>query len=755
MTGMKKHAASSLALLALLALPASAQVKRTFTNLSFESPNLVSAGCRVYIPQQFVEGWNSDHPNRAAQTSGTCTVPAGFSGASGAILELWRGPRNNNSGGAVTGRTGAQFAELNADAASRIYQDICLINGENVNYFFSHRGRYSASVRDVMTMLVGTGANSEIVTVSTTNTGAYDPPVSHQGSAQAPSLYGGGWVDYRGQFTYQGPSGLTNIGFEAVSAAGGIQQGNFLDDIQVELAPFVDFPQVSSSTPESSTSNVPTLRVNGTLAASVTVDVKITGGTAQLGVDYQFASGAVVINGDTLRITIPAGTYNWSGTGQFPLPIQVINNTAVDGNRNLQFTIQPAQANQYLLASSSSCGGSVNTGWNYTIADDDASVVVTKEVTSTSQVGDDPALHDVVYTIEVNNPSATNTATYSLVDRPGMDSDVSITAASYTVNGGGANALSPLTGSPIEWTLASGVTLAAGATNTYQLTARVRIARGGSVGNDACTGAAGNGLFNQAEAIVAGVTGALVGSACTPTPTPVWVTLAKSLEGRSVAGDQIAVRIYAGGIQRAEVQTSGTSVPQTVSTVVQVFQPGSLIGFGDVVGPNGSFASGAHSPAAYDVAIACSNANTGSATVLPSGAGTDEGTRQFWGQFGTHAGDDISCMITNKLPTADLSIVKTVSSSAAPVGGTVTFKLVVANAGPANASNVVVRDPAVDGLDCVAAPACSVLDGAAACPASPSIDALQGATGLVIPAMNAGGSVELTLVCTVTAPTTP
>ena len=122
--GLPSAALFGLALAA--AVPASAQVQRSFINLGFEEPALVTAGCRVYIAASQVNGWNTTHTPHATENSGSCIVPAGFARTE-PILELWRAPRNNNSGGIVHARGGNQLAELNAAVASRIYQNVCLI----------------------------------------------------------------------------------------------------------------------------------------------------------------------------------------------------------------------------------------------------------------------------------------------------------------------------------------------------------------------------------------------------------------------------------------------------------------------------------------------------------------------------------------------------------------------------------------------------------------------------------------------------
>jgi len=752
-----RHAALLAALLCA-ASPVQAQVKRTFLNLSFEEPDLVTVGCRVYIPQVFVTGWDTDHPSQAAENVGGCVVPAGFTGSSGRILELWHGPRNNNSGGAVTGRSGTQLAELNAAQFSRIFQNICLINGEAVGYKFSHRGRESATVRDVMTMRIGTGADSSVATVSTTNNGAITAPVAIQGTIAVSPTITGGWRDYTGAFTYIGPSGNSNIGFEAVSAAGGTTSGNFLDDIQVTLAPFVDFVRTSSSTPESATNDAPRLRVNGTLASPVQVSIRVGGGAVR-GTDYEFLPGADV-SGDILLLTIPAGTYDWAASGQIILPIQVLDNSNVDGNRDVVFEILPAATSDYVLTSSTQCGAPGNATWTYTILDDDVVATVVKEPESGGPVGGDPSLWDLVFRIEVANPSDTDSATYTLVDRPQMDPDIVFQTATSELNGGAAT---PLTVPPpaAGWTLATNRTLAAGATDTYRVRLRFRINRAGTTANDLCTGPA-TGMYNLAEATVPAVPDpvTVTDTSCQNTPTPMWVTLNKALTDRAVAGDQARVQIVAAGIAQAQADTTGSAGSATTGT--HVFAAGDLLGFSDIIGPNGNFEFGfADAPRDYATDIACTNAAAGSATVLPTGPGTQEARRQFWGQFSTHSGDDITCTITNTPLPVDLAIDKSVylSGTGTPAtsvrrGALLDYVLVVSNVGQRPLTGAVVRETPGTGLVCApaAAVACTSTASPSACPAAAqtvaNLTSAAGVTLGALPVAAGANSVALRFTCT-------
>ena len=747
-------------------MPAAAQVQRSFVNLGFEQPDLVTAGCRVYINASQVPGWQTTHPDNATENSGGCVVAGGLGTSPGPILELWQTPRDNSSGGTVNAPEGNQIAELNAAVASRIYQNVCLINGEQVNWRFSHRGRGSNTVRDVAEMKVG--ASGTVVRVGTTNNGAFDSPVVSQGTANAPVNIAGNtsWVRYTGGFTYTGSTGVSNIGFEAISAQGGASNGNLLDDIQIAMAPFVEFTQPSSSTPESASNNRPTLRVNGSVIVPFTVTVLITGGTATFGSDYTTGSGTT-----TLTVNVPAGDYDGVTTGLFPLPVTIVNDTIGEPSETILFQIQPPAGSPrpFQLVSSATCGGAAQTTWTYTIIDDDSRITVTKDAAAPVAVAGSLTLFDVVYTIVVNNPSNA-ASSYSLSDTPGLDPDVSIVSANSvraagagTGNGGGT-ANRTLTGAG-PWALTGPAqrTLNPGETDTYTLTVRIQINQGGPASNDACAtpSVGGNGLHNSATATLQATgTPTFTDSACRNTPTPVWVTLRKQLQGRNVATDQFQVRLFSGGIQAASATTSGSATPSTASTGQQVLAAGSTLQFEEALKANGTGAD--QVPASYTAQLVCTNATAGSTTLLPGGGGNALANRQQWPEFTPAAGDVLDCVVTNTPGGANLSITKTntpgvngdidQASDTVNKGDATTYTLVVRNNGPAAANGAFVRDTAATGLSCGTA-TCTAA-GASQCPAETGATlaaALQTGAGVAIPLLPAGtaNAVTFTLTCQV------
>jgi LruC domain-containing protein len=150
-----------------------------------EGPLLPTIGGNPIQPDEDdVEGWNT-----TASDSKIEIWPSGYTG--------------------VIAQKGDYFAELNATQPSALYQRICTTPGATIDWSVYHRARVGT---DVATVKFGTDlATATIVqTMTTTNVA---------------------WVQYSG--TYVVPAGQldTFMIFEAVSAAGGLTRGNFIDDV--------------------------------------------------------------------------------------------------------------------------------------------------------------------------------------------------------------------------------------------------------------------------------------------------------------------------------------------------------------------------------------------------------------------------------------------------------------------------------------------------------------------------------------------
>jgi gliding motility-associated-like protein/uncharacterized repeat protein (TIGR01451 family) len=137
-------------------------------------------------------------------------VPGWLTTATDGQIEFW----SDNFQG-VPAFDGNQFAELNANQSSALYQNLCLTPGTVMNWSLRHRGRAGT---DVMRLRIGADLASATVqgTMSDGNTA---------------------WGLYSG--TYTVPAGQTNTVFifEAVSTAtGSLSVGNFIDDIKINIA---------------------------------------------------------------------------------------------------------------------------------------------------------------------------------------------------------------------------------------------------------------------------------------------------------------------------------------------------------------------------------------------------------------------------------------------------------------------------------------------------------------------------------------
>ena len=98
----------------------------------------------------------------------------------------------------------------------------------------------------------------------------------------------------------------------------------------------------------------------------------------------------------------------------------------------------------------------------------------------------------------------------------------------------------------------------------------------------------------------------------------------------------------------------------------------------------------------------------------------------------------------------DIAVNK-VGPISAQIGSTISYNVHVTNNGPGNATDVVVKDPAVANFT-VTSVTCSAgagIGGTAVCPSSVTIAGLQGAAGLTIPSLPAGSGITFTVTGTV------
>ena len=279
-------------------------------------------GCYRQIDSTLVPGWSTTHLQRWA----AATAPR--QGIDGRLIELWRTTSR------VWSRAMPQFRRAQCECVVAHIPEHMPDQRRIDPVALQSPRPGSATVRDVMDFNVG--ASQAVVRVGTTSNGAFNVPIVSQGSANSPASGGNGWVDYTGSSTIPRDRHHSLVSNRSVPWRQHNRR-NFLDNIQIELRPFVEFVQASSSTPESASNNIPTLRVNGTVFTAFNVTVQITGGTATLGTDYTTPG-----NSTSLTIAIPAGIYDGVGSGSlFPLPVTVTHDALGEGNETIVFAITP------------------------------------------------------------------------------------------------------------------------------------------------------------------------------------------------------------------------------------------------------------------------------------------------------------------------------------------------------------------------------------------------------------------------------
>lgn len=290
---------------------------RIIVNPGFESP-VMGCGSPSYsfYPQSSVPGW------KTLDSVPAPTVNCGTSGSNQPyLIELWGNGFNSKSS-----HTGNQFAEINASAATFLYQEICVIANEVVPFSLYHLKRTTST--EQMAAELKMPNNSNIATGST-----------HSATTS--------WTNYTGNLTNNGTTGMRKYGFRAIT---GGSLGNLIDDVTITLKPLVDIKAFSFSTVYETDSNYLYLYLNGTLNGTATVTLTKSG-TASYGSDYSIGTpnrGSKSVNGSgTITLTLPAGDYNpnqstGSTLGLIKIPFYVINDNVYETNETIIYTVTSA-----------------------------------------------------------------------------------------------------------------------------------------------------------------------------------------------------------------------------------------------------------------------------------------------------------------------------------------------------------------------------------------------------------------------------
>ncbi len=222
-------------------------------NTDFEQDKLVQSGQFGFFDQDLVSCWNTTATDR--------------------MIEIW-----GSGFGGVPAYSGNQFAELNANMVSTLYQNFTSSLGGTVEISFAHRGRAGL---DRLSVEIGpkTGPFVNLGTFSADNKS---------------------WVYNTISYTFPS-SGNTDytIRFNSVSAAGGATVGNFLDAISISLfPPQADFVSKNPSCPNAS---------DGEIILQYSKGSK----------PFQYLWGPPLNSVDSNQFNLPPGTYSVEVTDFF------------------------------------------------------------------------------------------------------------------------------------------------------------------------------------------------------------------------------------------------------------------------------------------------------------------------------------------------------------------------------------------------------------------------------------------------------
>ncbi|WP_223585902.1 DUF11 domain-containing protein [Microbacterium sp. OVT16B] len=170
-------------------------------------------------------------------------IPGWLTTATDNQIEIWRYPGNPNGWQAAQG---TQFAELNANQASMLYQDVATTPGQTLYWSLKHRGRVGV---DTMRVMIGVPGG----TLTNVSGSLSD------GTAA--------WATHTGSYTVPAGQTLTRFGFQAVSTSTGNNSvGNLLDDISFGTGPCL----VSTKSVQNLTGGGTTANIGDTLRYTVT-----------------------------------------------------------------------------------------------------------------------------------------------------------------------------------------------------------------------------------------------------------------------------------------------------------------------------------------------------------------------------------------------------------------------------------------------------------------------------------------------------
>ena len=343
-------------------------IQRAFINPGFEEPALTCQNAN--LGADLVPGWSvvaSVAPRQPPICGVSPAQPVTY-----APIEIWRPMRAAVPPFlGIYPAEGQQVAELNAFDASRLYQEMCILNGETINYRFQHHARPTTNTPPYVGYpspdVLGFGLNdlgSPLKTVQRTLDGTLVDPITNPEST-ASVAWAEGWKVSQGAVVFLGTSGVYEVGFHAVSSGSGSPgAGNVLDDVMFSVRPMLELKPGQNITVAEGGNAVITLRISGVVPSGTSAQLSISGGTAAAGADYRLP------NGTTALFTVPIPEGNYGDSGEYSFSIPILADAVTDGGET--FTVGLVDDPAYLVNSTVVCGGVGNRDAVVTIQDSSA-----------------------------------------------------------------------------------------------------------------------------------------------------------------------------------------------------------------------------------------------------------------------------------------------------------------------------------------------------------------------------------------------
>ena len=481
---------------ALAAGPVQAQVvQRSFINSSFEVPRIGNNpnGCTRTIDDSLVTGWSTTE-NAGGAFNGlnpeACTDTTSFppNPTSLSVIQLFLQNYQGANGEPfdTPARSGVQFAELNAQTGDkRLYQRVCLVQNETITWRLSHRGRGNSTVPDSMAFNIGPNPDGSgsalIVSAATEADGGGSILSCGAGGTCSRTVHTSGWADYSGTFTWNGAVSMQTIDFQSLGTSFGANSstGNYLDDIQITLKPFLQFAGGVANVTyiEGGTAPVVSLQVDGNVPSQFSIPLTVSGTATRGTAATPAATDDYTLTVANATITVPAGDY---GTGlTINLPLTFLSDAVIENNETIILTIpNSTSASPYILANTTACSGSAVNQLTINIIDNDIDLRTTK--TNSTATPPQGAGNSFTYTVAYNNNTSPTTDPVSGARTTSHDVTAAIsdlvpgdlTFASWTCasTGTAGTACPAASGSGA---ISGNAVLPAGGTITYTVTATV------------------------------------------------------------------------------------------------------------------------------------------------------------------------------------------------------------------------------------------------------------------------------------------